>query len=160
PQVAFGHIPVAVRASNLASEAPSLHQVLARCAAGRKVETGCAVIAGGADIMLRKGNLAHASKHPNRVAEPHPLSRRVFPVVEDGIVLILRASEIAAHAEDVGEIQFGIRLRAGIVATTPNSRAHGVERFGLVEVTEIAIQPAETIEQAMMNRLVADALRQ
>src|SRR4030095_4832377 len=156
PQVPLRTVPVALGPRNLTSETPALHQVLARSATRGQVETRRLVRSRGAEVALGNRELTQAREHANRVAKPHPLAgRQVLPESEYLVVLILRTLQVAAHSEDIGEIELGVRLRSGIAAPASDARADRVERLGLVEVAEVGVQPAETVEQPMMDRLVA-----
>ncbi len=82
---------------------------------------------------------------------------RIRPIAVHTVVLVLRAIEIAFRAEDLCEIELGVGLRSRIGSTTTDPCADRVEVFGLVEVSEVGVQPAEAIEQPMMDRFVTDA---
>ena len=76
------------------------------------------------------------------------------------VVLLVRERQIAARAIDVAEIQLGVRLRSRVRRAAADRCARRVERLCLFEVSELGVQPAKAVEEAMMNGLVADALGQ
>src|SRR5439155_23401082 len=152
-----GLLPPPGRARRRAREPPRFDQVLARVRARGEIETSTRVTFGLFEIVAGERQLALARGESDRVAEAHPGARRgIAGEAVDAIEHLAGESVIAPGEEDVAEIELGVRQGARVRPAAPFLGAASVELGRAVEVAQLEVEPAEAVEQPVMNRLVSD----
>src|SRR6185436_3383600 len=74
--------------------------------------------------------------------------------------LLAGGPELAAGQQDLAEIERGVGERAGIAPAAPDLLAPSIQVDGDLEVAEFRVKPAKTVEQAVVDGLVAESLGQ
>src|SRR5262249_53997017 len=111
------------------------------------------------EIATGEPQLAQAREEAHRVAPAHPLAGAgVVPVAVRALEVILRLHQIALGQVDLAQVDLSVRIGAGAVPPLADVGARTGEGDGAVEIAELRVQPAEAVEQAMVDRLVADLL--
>src|SRR5262249_29060631 len=146
---------------DLARQPPCLDEVLSRRGPRGQVQCAGGVLSRAGGVATSHGELAETDEQPDRVAEAHPFARRGrASEAEHVLEIFLRETQVPARQENFTQVERGVWEGPGVVALAPNFRAALVEVDGDVEIAELRVEPAETVEQAMMDRLVADSLGQ